>query len=314
MKAYLLLLIAITQCDYIEGIINRAQTSADTWTPTTYEQNIFQGMTFQQIQAMFPNTLNELDFAQIELNTGDNDLHKKDHHLQDVPANFDVRTKWADCIHPVRYQGTCGSCYAHATTEVMSDRFCIESGIINKVLSVQDPVSCAGKYCYYCSGCPYQIWKYLTLEGTVTEQCFPYVSANGYVPQCSIKDTQKCANVSEPFKKYKVKKGSIRLPYLDREEAMKEIYLNGPIAAHMFITPEYLTYKSGVFVPTSTTIIGSHLVKIIGWGYDVPSKLNYWLVQDSMGVEFGMNGYSMVMWGANNIDSHMSWAQMDLSS
>merc|ERR1712127_374110 len=30
----------------------------------------------------------------------------------DVPAEFDARTKWPSCIHPIRNQGQCGSCWA----------------------------------------------------------------------------------------------------------------------------------------------------------------------------------------------------------
>lgn len=56
----------------------------------------------------------------------------------DLPDSFDWRTEKAECIHPVRDQGHCGSCWAHSASEVVSDRFCIKSnGKINETFSPQ---------------------------------------------------------------------------------------------------------------------------------------------------------------------------------
>lgn len=45
----------------------------------------------------------------------------------ELPDSFDWREKMSECIHPVRDQGHCGSCWAHSASEVVSDRFCIHS-------------------------------------------------------------------------------------------------------------------------------------------------------------------------------------------
>jgi len=42
-----------------------------------------------------------------------------------LPDNFDARTKWPSCIHPVRDQAQWGSCWAFALSGVLSDLFWI---------------------------------------------------------------------------------------------------------------------------------------------------------------------------------------------
>lgn len=59
-----------------------------------------------------------------------------------LPANYDPRTDDARkaCIHPIRDQAQCGSCWAFGSTEALSDRFCLAGQ--NVVLSPQDLVAC----------------------------------------------------------------------------------------------------------------------------------------------------------------------------
>jgi len=60
-----------------------------------------------------------------------------------LPTNFDPRTDatWKDCVHPIRDQAQCGSCWAFGATEALSDRFC-KAGKSGVILSPQDLVSC----------------------------------------------------------------------------------------------------------------------------------------------------------------------------
>jgi len=64
--------------------------------------------------------------------------------LNDIPDHFDHReTETKDCIHPIRDQGSCGSCWAFAVSEMASDRACILSGKeVNLVFSPQHLVDC----------------------------------------------------------------------------------------------------------------------------------------------------------------------------
>ncbi|KAL6223309.1 hypothetical protein ACLB2K_006696 [Fragaria x ananassa] len=67
--------------------------------------------------------------------------------------------------------GHCGSCWAFAAVEALSDRFCIQFGK-NTSLSVNDLLACCGFMCG--NGCdggiPIYAWRYFVHHGVVTEK------------------------------------------------------------------------------------------------------------------------------------------------
>lgn len=70
----------------------------------------------------------------------------------DLPMNFDARTKWPNCIHQVRNQMKCGSCWAFGAAEAFSDRMCIASKEgLNEVFSPESLLEC-DKSDFGCNG------------------------------------------------------------------------------------------------------------------------------------------------------------------
>ena len=93
----------------------------------------------------------------------------------ELPTEFDSRQKWPDCIHGIRNQQKCGSCWAFAASEVLSDRFCIATnGQVNVTLSPQYLLDCDIKD-HGCHGgrLDYE-FQFLKDIGITTEQCTPY--------------------------------------------------------------------------------------------------------------------------------------------
>jgi len=97
------------------------------------------------------------------------------------PTEFDSRTQWPDCIHPIRDQAQCGSCWAFGASEALSDRFCIASNThVNVVLSPEDLVACNTKINQGCNGGYLPVaWEYMEINGLVADSCMPYTSAAG---------------------------------------------------------------------------------------------------------------------------------------
>jgi len=108
-----------------------------------------------------------------------------------LPRHFDAREQWplCDSMHEVVNQGGCGSCWAMASTAVMSDRVCVHSNSTQQVrISAQDLIEC----CPHCGGCGGTVWAlfsfvYWKEHGLVSggrygsfEGCKPYE----HIPNC----------------------------------------------------------------------------------------------------------------------------------
>jgi hypothetical protein len=117
-----------------------------------------------------------------------------------LPDVFDGREVWQGLMSPVKNQGTCGSCWAFATTSTLADRFNIQScGLYNVDLSSAKILLCdlsGGEFSVkhpelhegavsrvtvktlnsgMCQGNGLaDAWRYLYLFGTVTHDCIPY--------------------------------------------------------------------------------------------------------------------------------------------
>lgn len=208
-------------------------------------------------------------------------------NVEDLPENFDSREKWPECIHPIRNQGHCGSCWAHAASEVLSDRFCIASnGAVNVVLSPEDMVSCDWLD-HGCNGGILQTsWVYLKFFGIVTDTCKPYTSGDGKVEWCKLL-TKQCKNENEPYKKYHAK----NFYSLSSIDAIKQnLYENGPVETGFMVYDDFISYKSGIYKKgPSAKMLGGHAVKIVGWGKE--ENTEFWVVANSWAESWGEQGF-----------------------
>lgn len=199
-----------------------------------------------------------------------------------LPTNFVSRDKWPHCVHEIRDQARCGSCWAFSASEVVSDRFCIASSEkVDEILSPQDMVSCDKQDMGCMGGYLDRSWNYLQNTGIVTDACMPYTSGGGQTAACPT----KCADGS-PFQKYKVK--NVRMPK-SVQEIKTEIFTNGPVETGFLVYADFMSYKSGIYVKSSNQLMGGHAVKIVGWGTE--NGTDYWVVANSWGGKWGEAGH-----------------------
>jgi cathepsin B len=204
------------------------------------------------------------------------------------PDSFDARQQWGDLILPVRDQGDCGSCWAFAVAETTGDRVGIVNNASNGVYSPQDLVSCdTGDY--GCDGGYVDVsWQYVLVNGLALDACIPYVSGDGSEPPCPSTCTNGSAIVRTKAKTV------FPVPYSNMQT---ELYANGPYEVAFSVYEDFMNYQSGVYQHKTGGLLGGHAVKVIGWGTD--GGLPYWLVQNSWGTGWGLQGYFEILRGSD---------------
>eukprot|EP00178_Gracilaria_changii_P002015 TRINITY_DN12974_c0_g2_i1.p1 TRINITY_DN12974_c0_g2~~TRINITY_DN12974_c0_g2_i1.p1 ORF type:complete len:319 (+),score=56.51 TRINITY_DN12974_c0_g2_i1:63-959(+) len=221
-------------------------------------------------------------------------MKKKARTNSDVPDSFDGRTadEWFGCVHDIRDQGSCGSCWAFSAAEGLTDSFCIASeGAINVVLSPQDLVSCDNGNAGCNGGSGPASSSYLKNYGIVADECFQYFAQSGPCPSF-----ETCPDEGEPTKYYADDYYQVDN---DEEAIREETYENGPGYIRFDVYSDFMSYASGVYVHTTGGRLGGHAVHVVGWGHCEESGLDYWLIANSWGSAWGMSGYFKIARGQN---------------
>jgi len=266
--------------------ISQLNKEGSTWVAGA--NPFFEGLTFDDARALLGtqplHIMDHLDECLPDEAYSSND---------DIPQDFDARTKWPGLIHPIRDQQRCGSCWALSASEVLSDRVAIARGKASPVLSPEDMVSCDGSD-HGCQGGNLPLaWGYLKSTGIVSDACFPYSAGNGTAPSCS----QTCAD-GEAWSSSKVK-AATAYAINGVANIQRELMTNGPVQVAFMVYKSFMSYKSGVYQKKRFEFIpeGGHAVKFVGWGTE--DGTDYWLVANSWNTNWGMDGFFKIKRGSN---------------
>eukprot|EP01100_Stratorugosa_tubuloviscum_P009301 TRINITY_DN389_c0_g1_i1.p1 TRINITY_DN389_c0_g1~~TRINITY_DN389_c0_g1_i1.p1 ORF type:complete len:487 (-),score=209.22 TRINITY_DN389_c0_g1_i1:1326-2729(-) len=282
-------------------IIEEQNKNGKTWTARSYP-NLFSASRkdiFRKLGGAIANHQKPLP------KTPFSKLPKYKTPVDQLPVNFDWRNKdGSNFVSPVRDQGSCGSCYAFATTAMLEARIRVQSNNQQTtILSPQEIVSCS-QYAQGCEGgFDYLISKYGEDFGLVEEACYPYQDYSGrYVP-CT-----PCNGRRIKVTNYYYIGGYYGAS--TEQLMMQEIYENGPISVSIEVYPDFSLYSSGVYIHNATLSslsnnlpweITNHVVCVVGWGFDEQSSLPYWIVKNSWGNTWGLDGYIWIRKGTDEI-------------
>jgi C1A family cysteine protease len=236
-----------------------------------------------------------------------------------------------DWTTPSKHQKNCGSCWDFAaigalesTVKIMED-----CEYLNPDFSEQYVLSCLpdaantyGKGCW--GGNPSRAYYYIIdtgpdgnfHNGIIPESCFPYQMSHD-IP-CEDKCPQwldylvPLTNTSELWLGY----DSIE----NREIIKSQILLNGPVAAGMNVSDEFVEFfqihqKETDYFPDPHMPWGNrlnHIIVIVGWKDD-PSITNggYWICKNSWGSDWGYDGFYNIEYGALFTGFLITWAEYD---
>ena len=233
-----------------------------------------------------------------------------------VPESFDSAAKWPECktILQIRDQSACGSCWAIAAAEAMSDRYCIAGIDKDLEISTANLMECCWFCCKDGKGCkggnPASAWNYWVQAGLFDEKCQPYpfprcehisTPSHPHYPPCphSLYPTPACASssCSNSTRKPIKHKGSKSYTVEGEAAYQRELMAHGPFEVGFDVYADWPAYKSGVYTQTSDEHLGGHAVKIVGWGS--MNGVKYWKMLNSWNEDWGAEGYFLIRRGTD---------------
>lgn len=205
---------------------------------------------------------------------------------------------WRDVknvVTAVKDQGSCGSCWAFSAVAAMEGAYNYKSGTLNS-FSEQELVDCTNRGKYTCarggemSDGIEEIVK--DHSGKInTEDQYPYTAKSHIRYDCEAQDDEAVQTGITGF---------VAIPQGD-EDALKDASATKTIVSVAIdaSSMKFQLYSSGVYAPSSCSSTElDHGVAVVGYGS--LDGNDYWLVKNSWGESWGMDGYVLMSRNDNN--------------
>ncbi len=192
-------------------------------------------------------------------------------------------------VTPVKDQDHCGSCWAFGAAAAFEASYAIiNDRIIN--VSEQYLLDCSGGGS--CKGGGYKkVYQYIVNKGVAKEADYPYTAHQGV-----------CKNVPRPYKGDRW--GFLGdLSDISSVPKIKEALCKyGPIKVSVKATPAFVAYAGGVFNENAGKRT-NHAILVVGWD----DRKQAWLIKNSWGTDWGLNGYMWIHYGSNGVGRNATW-------
>jgi hypothetical protein len=181
----------------------------------------------------------------------------------------------------------------------------------------------------------FDAFRYMFVIGTCIESCMPYNKDMGVTQDYqklgsfeNVESLPLCANITGPIgdmctdyyldERTGVEGGTPQRFYKafhfsvvpgtvkdggSEARIREEIFMWGPVATGMKVYPDFYTFDPTVTIYEwngKDESVGGHAIEIVGWGVDRATP--YWIVKNSWGVKWGIDGYFRMVRGVNNCE------------
>lgn len=211
-------------------------------------------------------------------------LNQSSHVCRELPARFDWREEGK--VGPVQNQGVCGGCWAFSIVGAMESARAKDGNPLEE-LSVQQVIDCSYKDQGCEGGSPVRAlaWLKETQEKLVKKSDYPYKGVSGVCHYFS----QSHSGVSMS--------NFMAHDFSDEEELMKQWLVDyGPLVVTVDAV-SWQDYLGGVIQHHCSAHNANHAVQITG--YDTTGDVPYWIVRNSWGTSWGVDGYVHIRIGGN---------------
>jgi C1A family cysteine protease len=210
-----------------------------------------------------------------------------------TPSFIDWRSNNGNWVTKVRYQGTCGSCVAHATCAAIESRALIALNTPNAQLDLSEShlFACGGGSC--AAGWNFEpALRQAQGEGVGLERDFPYQPRD-----------VACQHIAA---KVKVSSWATISVMNARKLAIAQ---KGPVIAGMRVFSDFFSYGGGIYKHATGGFEGLHAVAVVG--YSDPDSC--WIVKNSWDLDWGESGYVRIGYGECGIDSEFPFFDADVT-
>ncbi|XP_050302733.1 cathepsin L-like proteinase [Anthonomus grandis grandis] len=200
-----------------------------------------------------------------------------------VPSSID----WRDygVVTEVQQQGSCGACWAFSVAGALEGLYAFRTGQLLQ-LSEQNLLDCAtAANGYDCNGC----------SGGVPQSALQYVQDNGidYYDEYPYEEIEDTCRQQPPVLQIS---GYTSTVQNDENNLLDAVGSVGPVSV-CINCDLIMNYGGGVFQDSSCSQTINHAVLAVGYGSE--NGLNYWLMKNSWGTSWGIDGYIKMVMGQN---------------
>uniref|UniRef100_UPI00398F27A1 cathepsin L2-like n=1 Tax=Pristiophorus japonicus TaxID=55135 RepID=UPI00398F27A1 len=207
-------------------------------------------------------------------------------NLEQLPA-VDWRNK--GYVTDVKNQGNCNSCWAFSATGTLEGQLFKKKGKLIS-LSEQNLIDCDKKSKACLGGHFKSALEYVHNNGISSEAYYPYTA------QVTLKllINARLSNVIlSPIARILV------IPSNSEDELAKAVALVGPISVAVDANHKsFKNYKKGIYYEPNCTNNVNHAMLVVGYGIRGGEK--YWIVKNSYGPKWGIDGYILMAKDRNN--------------